>query len=686
MKRNILFLLGIAGLIFFAGIVTAQETTCSSCEDCSDKLNGDYPVVKLTGDIVSKSGSCIEFNADNVEFDCQGHTISGRASNSGIDVRNHHNVKIKNCIVTNFLYGIYLSSSSKNTLAFNKVRRNAFGIFLQSSNHNTFASNIASSNTYVGILIGLSSNYNTLTSNTASSNHIGISLHSSSNNTLIGNTASNNNYAGIVLDSSSNNNLMSNMMEKDGIYIRGSDVSHFNTHSIDATNTVNGRPVRYLKDISDMTVPRGAGQVILANVTNVTVENQNVSYVSFGIKIAFSSGCTIRHNTVSENKHGIYLLSSSNNSLRSNIVSDNEYGIFLLSSSNNSLRSNIVSSNENGIFLSSSSSNTLRSNIASDNRYGIHLHNLSNYNILTSNTVSNNSGSGIYIGSGIRLYNSNNNVLTNNNADYNQGFGIHITTHSTGNTLTHNRFCFNNQSGHRYQDILDDGSNSGYENTCNNAEAWDDAGTTGCTYPCVLQEGKVSKKSENKPTTTLISSSTIFAELSSSDKKQIQNQVALIANSVNNNDMDTILGILSKNARAGLKDEIETNLRGKTIKFQQSISSYEDLGDNKVKVKGRFATEGIGWSVRELSNYFIFERVNGRWLLLDTDFHQKMGADYVFEIVSNIFVIITPILILLGIFWLWMLIDLNSENVPPTLSTVSLPSINSSFRLISALY
>lgn len=62
-----------------AGTVTASSSiTCNSCEDCTNKLNsGLYDTVILSQDILNHTGNCIDFNADNVVFDCAGHSIGG---------------------------------------------------------------------------------------------------------------------------------------------------------------------------------------------------------------------------------------------------------------------------------------------------------------------------------------------------------------------------------------------------------------------------------------------------------------------------------------------------------------------------------------------------------------------------------------------------------------------------------
>jgi len=157
--------------------------------------------------------------------------------------------------------------------------------------------------------------------------------------------------------------------------------------------------------------------------------------------------------------------------------------------------------------------------------------------------------------------------------------------------------------------------------------------------------------------TTLLFSSFVIAEVSPSDKTQIQKQITLIAKSINNNEINSIIKLISPNARSTLKGEIKNELVGKTIQFQQSISSYEELGNNQIKVKGRYSASGPGWSINGISNFYFFEKSGDSWLLVDTDFHQKMGVRYVFKFVGIILLIILLFLLIFGAFWLWMLID-----------------------------
>jgi parallel beta-helix repeat protein len=173
-------------------------------------------------------------------------------------------------------YGIYLYSSSDNTVTGNTCNNNSYGIRLySSSNNNTVTGNTCNNNSY-GIRLDSSSD-NTVTGNTCNNNINGIYLYSSSNNTVTGNTCNNNDINGIYLYSSSN-------------------------------NTVTG------------------------NTCN------NNSYYS--IYLSSSSDNTVTGNTCNNNINGIYLYSSSDNTVTGNTCNNNSYGIYLYSSSNNTVTGN----------------------------------------------------------------------------------------------------------------------------------------------------------------------------------------------------------------------------------------------------------------------------------------------------------------------------------------------------------
>jgi parallel beta-helix repeat protein len=348
-------------------------------------------------------------------YSSSSNTITNNtASNSewGITLRESSNSNIiaNNTVLKNE-YGIYIRDSINSKITHNTVNSNQFhGILLSISSSNTITKNTVVSNKQYGIALVTFSNSNILTDNNVSNNRGGISLSSFNNtidnntassntddgiyisgfsNTMANNTISSNKRYGIYLSSSRRNNIVNNHMTNDGIFIWGTDLDQWNTHSIDTTNTVNGKTVYYWKNQTGGNVPLNAGQVILANCTNVIVENQNVSNGSVGIELGFSSNNTITNNTASSNdRSGIYLHQSNNNTITHNNASSNDFsGIQLYSSSGNIIANSIASNNDYGIYIWLSNNNTINNNTVFSNNDGIILFPSSNYNHAFHNNI-----------------------------------------------------------------------------------------------------------------------------------------------------------------------------------------------------------------------------------------------------------------------------------------------------------
>src|SRR5256712_4898272 len=108
---------------------------------------------------------------------------------------------------------------------------------------------------------------------------------------------------GIFINSTVGVTLRNNAMHGAGVYIVGTygyQLPWWNTHTIDPSNTVNGKPVVYWKDRVAGTVPPGAGEVILANATDVTAGGQTRDSGTVGIQAGFSTGVAITGNSVSQ--------------------------------------------------------------------------------------------------------------------------------------------------------------------------------------------------------------------------------------------------------------------------------------------------------------------------------------------------------------------------------------------------
>jgi hypothetical protein len=64
-----------------------------------------------------------------------------------------------------------------------------------------------------------------------------------------------------------------------------------------------------------------------------------------------------------------------------------------------------------------------------------------------------------------------------------------------------------------------------------------------------------------------------------------------------------------------------------------------------------------------LSNYFILEKnSNNQWLIKETDFNEKVSFDNMMRLTKKIFLVATPIFMVVFVFWLWMLVDCIKRN------------------------
>ncbi len=340
----------------------------------------------------------IEIDNSDITLDCAGHTILGTGTGNGIYVLNTNpnivNTSIKNCMMTNFSYGVHLEDSHNNSLTNNTLYNNTYGIYIY-GNNNTVTNNTAYNNTQYGIYLG--GYNNTVTNNTAYNNSEGINLEYG-NSTISNNTLYSNNY-GIRI---SGGGTYNNIFDSNNIYN--------NKYGIDLSNSNNN------------------------NITNNTVYNST----SYGIHLSIGNNNTLINNTVdgTTNSFGIYLESSSNALVINNTVY-NQFSGFVITGGNNTVTNNTAYNNSGyGISVSSGWYNTLTNNTVYNNSYGIYVGYYSQKNTLINNTIYNTVN-----GPGILLSAGSNNTITNNTI-LNNKYGI--TLESTyGQGSSNNTIIFN---------------------------------------------------------------------------------------------------------------------------------------------------------------------------------------------------------------------------------------------------
>jgi len=103
--------------------------------DCQT-LNQSNKVYCLTQDIVDRIGTCFNITANNVTFDCQGHTIDGTGGDYGIYLwRNTSNITIRNCYFSDWGKAIQFDFFVKYVNIYNNTFYNNFYVFWTKYNH-----------------------------------------------------------------------------------------------------------------------------------------------------------------------------------------------------------------------------------------------------------------------------------------------------------------------------------------------------------------------------------------------------------------------------------------------------------------------------------------------------------------------------------------------------------------------
>jgi parallel beta-helix repeat protein len=388
-----------------SGMIIIDSENCSLTEnecDANDALaihlvgcaNASLSKNKFRGSGmggVVLSGSCAFCSMSDNYFD--GDTLLLRGCKDSVVTGNYlgtifvQSLSIRNNISSNTVGGVMLYDSAD----YNLIDHNGgvrLTIALTNSHYNTVSNNSAVSATGSSQILLTTSNFNTLRDNNCSFNRndAGIYLWNSSYNELLNNTCYQNKYGievfghdsmmntvsnsrttwnlegGIYLARCRLASLRNNVMSGDGVVIDPlssfSAPEYWGNHDIDTSNTVNGRPVLYLKGESGLTVPTGAGQVILAVCSNVLVEGQGISNTSRGIQLGDSIRVIVRNNSIWGNLYGIYLTHSEENNITQNGVFDNDrYGIYLYRSGLNSISGNSFMRNGVQAFDNSATNN-----------------------------------------------------------------------------------------------------------------------------------------------------------------------------------------------------------------------------------------------------------------------------------------------------------------------------------------
>jgi parallel beta-helix repeat protein len=314
------------------------------------------------------------------------------------------------------------------------------GIAMKEANHCVITDNILTENEW-GMDVR-DSQYNSIIDNVISSSSGGIHLCFSENNLISNCTIEQIEVRGISVYVSAGNTIISNTFTECGLEIYTSP-PHKEIHNIIIENTVNGKPLVYLENESNVIID-DAGQVILLNCEDITVRNLDLHHASTGVRVVDSKRVTISSNVISNNVHGISIVESQHVVIEKNIIEDN-WGTGV------------------GIYQTFTGKNEILNNTIINNGKGIYVHNcLSGKTIIENNDISNNE-EGIYISS------ESCDISYNNICD-NSEYGVVIWV-SKGNLIYGNNFIGNNVNAY-FEYHREIGSNQW--NTMDTGNYWDD--------------------------------------------------------------------------------------------------------------------------------------------------------------------------------------------------------------------
>jgi parallel beta-helix repeat protein len=414
----------------FVGLVSANflpapvpehsiEITAGGDVTGTDKIQRSGSLYTFTGDIV---GSIVIFR-NGIVVDGAGYTLQGNGTLTGIWFQAKSNVEVKNLRIRNFNRGIQFT----------------YGMSMDGCTNITLSGNTITDSEY-GITFWIFSGSNHVLGNTIENNTYGIALHHSPNNTFKNNQLTNNTHSFWV-------------------------TSELSTHmtafinDIDASNTIDGKPIIYWVNEQDKTVPSDAGYVALVNCTNIAVQNLVLTNNSQGILLVATNNSLITRNHITNSNYGIVLFAPyeqciGNTITENTITANSKDGIHSWNSENTIITGNIITGNqENGILFYDSRRTVISGNtITANKENGIKLWGYdSNDNNVSGNHIENNQN-------GITLDTAFNNTITGNSIKSNSGWGIILSYNGfppfSNNTIYHNDFANNQQAVYTVDEFL----------------------------------------------------------------------------------------------------------------------------------------------------------------------------------------------------------------------------------------
>ncbi len=324
------------------------------------------------------------------------------------------NITVRDLNLSGNYYGLYLYNTVDSHIENISTSKNSYGFYVSGSSFLDFTNSCADSNSY-GIYIK-DSQWKCFSGNRMDGNRYNFEIEGNCTSQKVPDIES------------------SNLLNEKPLYL----LSGVSDYILEAESDAGSVCLLNCLNITvrDLLFQNGLYGVYLCGTEDAALENNTFANNFYGIYLMDSGNCKIRGNNFSGNSYGVSLTASSGNTLENNTLSENSgYGIYLSESRDNTISGNSALGSDTGIRADCSNGNTFAENIVFNNTFGIYLFD-SDYNILTANTANTNSKNGFY------LTISQHNTLSENTASENTR-GIDLEGW-TGEVLTTDNILFSN--------------------------------------------------------------------------------------------------------------------------------------------------------------------------------------------------------------------------------------------------
>ena len=158
---------------------------------------------------------------------------------------------------------------------------------------------------------------------------VGIAFDTVSSSTVADNLVDTYGDTAVSIVGGRNLTFTNNSFRQGGLVLKGAVVADFDSHIISTDNTVDGLPLRYVKDCSSVAIDGvGTGQVIVANCTSVTIANLSLSGASIGADVHMSERVKVLNSTFMGHRiAGLSLSNVSDMSVQGNSFAGNGVGL-----------------------------------------------------------------------------------------------------------------------------------------------------------------------------------------------------------------------------------------------------------------------------------------------------------------------------------------------------------------------